>query len=1405
MTLHREQQRFPTRNYPYGGCDALSDAAPDATALPQPNVLYRRIGGLDMKPRPITTDELPDLDDPFGRLLRSGQPFPLSLRAVLAAVDALDGTASALPDQLVFLVADGGHIPWSPETDRLQRSFRFAVARGNGDFPLLISSSTVVNSAADPAFLQVIGWDATHEVFHYYERLRGTFFWAGASPHALAPPTRGHGPFDSHVNGSLVMKELRSPWQHWHAPQAGINNDALAPDDPLRDDPLFTARVTAERLETEVVKPGIRRWNAARVRKAVGPDGVWRQVGDFLRQAVSDTTVNLTTSETASHLLNDASILRPPLSFFINRDTLFDTLGLVPGDPAVADIAIPGALYLQCLTRYGVHRSDGAIRIDGDTHFAFLTPEPAFEDTQLVDEMVQAGLLGPRFVACLAMVDFPNPVFSPRRAALLRYIPDAVGGSDPARQLETQVVAALETAVATGSDGAGQPGSPEREFLANWTTEHHEAAFIARITAYFQALRAGMVDATVVDGWFRLAEHRRRRFRCRPLAEFTLTTPRTNIPADAPALRMTETGRVETITTVPCALQDQPLSERRPPVQRFDPPGFLNDFRDDEKDQWSQLISGWLDEARAGVPEENDGPRPQFFNALTNPPAADARVATISWNAFPRQVKSRALSDKQRWRVADGDRNLQDEYCEWSVSHDPASGKILHVSFTCEGPEYWEVLATLNPDKVVDLYREFVSPRVKREDLFLGGRYNRQNRFNRTTTDGAMHLIQRANSLRAEIELGAAATIRRIKSGVELSGAQELILCSAYGEPGRNSDPYIGEQVNALARQRAEITLNNPVGLYFEGFNPVGWRTPDGADPREFWRYVRGSDEHFVRAVFEVPPDRGYTVSDITIAGRPIEFGAQIVDFVTIKLEGLATRFGQATTAPLSGCRVRAPAPVVAAAAAPSPLAAQPPCSRAPLPATPMAAATPAAGGAGAAERTLADLPEALRRRLDIELTEGAAPPFLVPYPKLPPEQLRTRYVSGRIMAYASPDSTYAVTSRLIDSARQSIVIGLYDFSAGYMKELLKRALRRGVSVSLMLDTNDADDPNLFAELGRLGARCVRAPSSSAGHPNAYFGNAHEKIIVVDGEIVMIQSGNWSENSIPFNEGDGVVVGRFETGNRDMGVAVHSRELADFFAALVARDMRLSEGLPPESAAAESAPAAVLAAPGSAASLFFEAAPSNPPTKLFPSLTVTPGEPVAITPVVTPENFEETLEAFLGSAVRSIRIEQQYIRGGQSTVDAMLRTIQKVRNDHPELSVQIIVSPKYLYGEKRQKFLDSMAEFKLDFDDNFRFLSARHFVHCHNKLIVVDERRVLIGSQNWSTTGIQSNREASLLVEHAGIAGYFANIFDEDWALSEPEATFSLDPLRRSVPEVTVADFTKGRAVVSSARDYAEV
>ena len=47
---------------------------------------------------------------------------------------------------------------------------------------------------------------------------------------------------------------------------------------------------------------------------------------------------------------------------------------------------------------------------------------------------------------------------------------------------------------------------------------------------------------------------------------------------------------------------------------------------------------------------------------------------------------------------------LQDEYCEWSVARND-EGKIAKITLTSEGPEYWQFLASSQPDTVVEVSR----------------------------------------------------------------------------------------------------------------------------------------------------------------------------------------------------------------------------------------------------------------------------------------------------------------------------------------------------------------------------------------------------------------------------------------------------------------------------------------------------------------------------------------------------------------------------------------------------------------------------------------------------------------------------------------------------------------------------
>jgi len=341
----------------------------------------------------------------------------------------------------------------------------------------------------------------------------------------------------------------------------------------------------------------------------------------------------------------------------------------------------------------------------------------------------------------------------------------------------------------------------------------------------------------------------------------------------------------------------------------FDPPGGLTDLDADGRNKWGLFLSDTVDSAITGDPTHtNDSPRAQFYNLTKTETDADEKTQDISWIAFPRQVAIGSGSDVQRWTRADASRDVQDEYCEWCVTRRSTDHKITRVTFTCEGPEYWEILAASSPKTVTALYQQHISPDVKQDDLFdSGGKYIERNRWNTDTTEGAMHLVQANNTLGAEIELAAAATIIRVIGGRVLTGEQELIHCSGYGAPERNSDPHIGGVVNGVAQLKADIALANPVGLYFEDLSTAGWAAPDGSDPKTFWSFTRGTVGHFVRAVYEVPSEKAFVVGDITISGAPISFGGQIADFISMKLTAVACRFGKSSVAPMTSCVMAAP------------------------------------------------------------------------------------------------------------------------------------------------------------------------------------------------------------------------------------------------------------------------------------------------------------------------------------------------------------------------------------------------------------------------------------------------------------------------------------------------------------------
>jgi phosphatidylserine/phosphatidylglycerophosphate/cardiolipin synthase-like enzyme len=374
--------------------------------------------------------------------------------------------------------------------------------------------------------------------------------------------------------------------------------------------------------------------------------------------------------------------------------------------------------------------------------------------------------------------------------------------------------------------------------------------------------------------------------------------------------------------------------------------------------------------------------------------------------------------------------------------------------------------------------------------------------------------------------------------------------------------------------------------------------------------------------------------------------------------------------------------------------------------------------------------------------------------------------VRSEIIAYASPDSTYAVTKKLFDAAKKSILIGIYDFSAPHIRQLVLDAMVRGVKVSLMLDIDGKDESRIFDDLVNMGVRGVPAPSC-ANERVRVFASSHEKVIVIDDEWTLVQSGNYSNNSIPLNEVDGGDGPAFRTGNRDTGLAIRSKELAKLFTDILESDM----------ARVTAEPEALLEVVPEESAFLVERAPTRRPSRLFPSQRFNLEASVRIHPVFTPDNYLTVVPRLIQTATKSIFIEQQYIKANQTKVRLLLESIAHARREHPALKVRIILGKVFSRGDlvkERENLAKLDEDFDLKLDKNIRYVNTDRLVHCHNKMIIVDGAAVLVSSQNWSDFAVTRNREAGLWIPHGDIAQYFEAIFDVDWrtAFKSPEEMF---------------------------------
>lgn len=511
--------------------DASAGVAPTAVSP-----VMRMVVGLDADPVPLTPADLATLGDPFARLILRRDERPMTVDALLERLDVLSAEAAladaAVPDEKVFLLGEGGQIPFTAATAALNRALRFVVARTGPDDRLILMSvddrpSTVTG------LLQVLSWDPGKGAYNFYQRRDGVWFYSGDGTHALEPPTRGRGPFDGHVNGSLVMKELRAPWLHWNSQSVPIPPEAFAPGHPILGHRLMAHPDGAEVLELDIIQPGIDRWTEARFDRAI--QGSTLNAADtFLRQLVQTTTVNLVASDREFRELAAGVRVNVPPEILLNIEAWAHLL-----DPLTIQgrVQIDGGHLLQAIDDLGISLEDPAagFRQPGEAFFVLACPSPAFEDLSTILALIDRSVLSAGLVRAILAVDFSNPIHSSRRAGLLRHMPGTGALGTGAGSCEAQILAAF------AAEAAARPSSDEARVL-DWLATGDDAAQRERIGAeiagYYEIAKQRMQTEQGVRDLMRLVVSRRRHFRTLGVSEFSLTLPVDALPPDAAPVMM---------------------------------------------------------------------------------------------------------------------------------------------------------------------------------------------------------------------------------------------------------------------------------------------------------------------------------------------------------------------------------------------------------------------------------------------------------------------------------------------------------------------------------------------------------------------------------------------------------------------------------------------------------------------------------------------------------------------------------------------------------------------------------------------------------------------------------------------------------------------------------------------------
>jgi V8-like Glu-specific endopeptidase len=372
-----------------------------------------------------------------------------------------------------------------------------------------------------------------------------------------------------------------------------------------------------------------------------------------------------------------------------------------------------------------------------------------------------------------------------------------------------------------------------------------------------------------------------------------------------------------------------------------------------------------------------------------------------------------------------------------------------------------------------------------------------------------------------------------------------------------------------------------------------------------------------------------------------------------------------------------------------------------------------------------------------------------------------------RLVLHVGPERSWKVLAEFLAATREEMVSSIYEFHAGHIARAVERELDGGGRMTLVLARQSRDPSNNRIPKGdfdrsrtferwahAFGDRFERifVPTGSNGLVATSY---HIKVTVRDRAAVWLSSGNWKQSSQPLIDAasldDPRVTGA--AGNREWHVVAENRTLAGRLRNHILADYEQSGVLGGTLEAVEDqvlvdVPRAMLEA------ITLEA----PPAEVVPERPIQ--RRVRLRPLLTPDRrggvYGRAVLQLIRSARRQLLFQIPYISIAPDSDGLLVDLVEALIERSQEID-----DTRLILRSDGDGFWDHVSELKrrgLDVDRRVRRLPRTH-----TKGMVVDGRRVLVGSHNWSMLGVTLNRDASLLIDDEEAAEYFGRVFEIDW------------------------------------------